>query len=236
MRVACLIPAHNEAAILEANAGRVSEWGRAAFGPDFMLVLSENGSTDSTAWLARVLEKTLPNCIALSARQPGKGGAIKRAAASVEADVYLMLDADLSADLDSAAALVRAVAAGADIAVGSRRLPGARVTRPLLRRLLTWMYALTAEAALRTGVRDLQCGCKAFSRRVRDTFLPRVRDEGLFFDTELIARLRSAGAEITELPVTWNERGRGAGQSKVRPLQTGWTFLRNVLTLRKELR
>ena len=235
MRVAAIIPAHDEAAILERNAKRVSWWGREAYGDGFSLVLSENGSTDSTAWVARLMEKLLPETLAVTSTSPGKGGAVKRAAAAVEADVYLMMDADLSADFASAEALVRAVEAGADAAVGSRRLEGAVVERPFVRRLATAVYALAARFALGLRVRDLQCGCKAFSRRVRDEVLPRVKDDGFFFDTEFLARLARGGFRIEEIPVRWTDRSAPGRVSKVRLLPNGIDFLKKLASLRKDL-
>lgn len=235
MRVAVVIPAHDEAAILERNARRVSAWGEAAYGSEFSLVISENGSKDSTAWVARLMEKLLPNTTAVSSDVPGKGGAVKRGAAAVEADVYLMLDADLSAEFESAEALVAAVAAGADAAIGSRRLEGAVVERPLVRRLATTTYALIAGAALGTRVRDLQCGCKAFSRRVRDEVLPRVKDDGFFFDTEFLARLSRGGFRVEEMPVRWSDRAAPERASKVRLFSNGLDFLRKLVALRKDL-
>ena len=235
MRVAAIIPAHDEAAILERNAKRVSWWGREAYGDGFALVLSENGSTDSTAWVARLMEKLLPETLAVTSTEPGKGGAVKRAAAEAEADVYLMMDADLSADFASAEALVRAVEAGADAAVGSRRLEGAVVERPFVRRLATAVYALAARLALGLRVRDLQCGCKAFSRRVRDEVLPRVEDDGFFFDTEFLARLARGGFRIEEIPVRWTDRSAPGRVSKVRLLPNGIDFLKKLASLRKDL-
>lgn len=236
MRVACIIPAHDEAAILEANAKRVWSWGREVFGETFALVLSENGSHDSTAWVAKLLEKILPGTVAISSKSAGKGGAIKRAAAAVEADTYLFMDADLSSDLSSAAGLVRAVASGADCAIGSRRASGAEVHRPLSRRLMTWAYALCAQTLLHLGVRDAQCGCKAFSRHVRDEVLPLVRDDGFFFDTEFLARLRQKDAHLEEIGIRWSERPRASGASKVKVFSTGLDFLKKAAALRKELR
>ncbi len=235
MHVAVIIPAHDEAAILEANAKRVWEWGRAAFGESFMLVLSENGSHDSTAWVAKLLEKLLPGTLALSSKAPGKGGAIMRAAAAVEAEIYLFMDADLSADLASAETLVRAVEAGADMAIGSRRAAGAEVSRPPFRKLCTATYALVAQRTLRLDVRDPQCGCKAFSRRVRDTILPSVRDDGFFFDTEFLARTRRRGMRIEERGIRWTERSKASGASKVRLFATGFDFLKKTTALRKDL-
>ncbi|WKZ28644.1 MAG: glycosyltransferase [Patescibacteria group bacterium] len=235
MRVAVLIPAHDEAAILEANAKRVWEWGKAAYGDGFTLVLSENGSHDSTAWVAKLLEKLLPGTIALGTNVAGKGGAIKRAAAAVEADVYLFMDADLSADLVSAERLIRAVAEGADCAIGSRRASDSEVGRPLVRKAVTRAYAAVANALLGLGVRDPQCGCKAFSVRVRNDALPTIRDDGFFFDTELLARLRQSQARIDEIGIRWTERPGAAGPSKVRLFSTGFHFLKKAAALRKEL-
>ena len=235
MRVAIIIPAHDEAAILERNARRVSLWGTEAYGDGFSLVISENGSTDSTAWIARLMEKLLPGAVAVTSAIPGKGGAVKRGAVAVEADVYLMLDADLSADFASAETLVASVANGMDAAIGSRRLEGAVVDRPFVRRLATAAYAAAARAALGTRVRDLQCGCKAFSRRVRDEVLPRVKDDGFFFDTEFLARLERGGFRVEEIPVRWTDRDSPERSSKVRLVANGLDFLKKLVSLRKDL-
>lgn len=235
MRVAVIIPAHDEAAILERNARRASLWGTETYGDGFALVISENGSHDSTAWVARLMEKLLPGTLAVTSTLPGKGGAVKRAAASIDADVYLMLDADLSADFASAETLIDAVSAGADAAFGSRRLKGAVVDRPFVRRLATATYAAAARAALGTRVRDLQCGCKAFSRRVRDEVLPRVKDDGFFFDTEFLARLERGGFRVEEMPVRWTDGAASERSSKVRLLSNGLDFLKKLASLRKDL-
>jgi glycosyltransferase involved in cell wall biosynthesis len=235
MQLAVLIPAHDEAAILEANATRVWQWMRKEFGKETALVLSENGSSDATAEIARELEARLPGVIALSSERAGKGGAIKRAAAKVGADTYLMLDADLSANLGSAATVVRAVRYGIDLAVGSRRVMTSLAVRPRMRQLATAAYAFAAQASLGLGIRDLQCGCKAFSRRVRDGILPEVRDDGWFFDTELIAKARRSGVSIAEIGVRWSDGSRD-GPGKLKLFSTGLSFMRKLAELRRETR
>lgn len=236
MQITLLIPAHDEAAILEANAKKVWEWGRKTYGEGFTLVLSENGSRDNTAWVAKVLEKALPGTIAISSKTAGKGGAIKRGAAAADADIFVFLDADLSVDLASAERLISAIAGGVDLAIGSRRVQGAEVDRPLLRKIVTSAYAFVAESLLRLGVRDPQCGCKAFSRRVRDEIVLAVQDDGFFFDSELLARARGRGMKIEELPVRWIDRSRSSGASKVRLVATSIRFLKKTAALRKALR
>lgn len=235
MRLAVIIPAHDEAAVIARSVRAVRAWADRAFpGDDVELVVSENGSSDATRVTACRLLGELPRLRLIVSSDPGKGGAVKRAASAVAADAYLFMDADLSTDLGSAAALVAAVRRGADLAAASRRLPSSVVLRPAGRRFATSVYAALAGAALDLGVRDLQCGCKAFSRRVRDAILPAVASDGFFFDTELIARVRAAGFSLEEIGVRWVEpSGR---RSTVKVLATGLDFLGKLAALRAELR
>lgn len=236
MRLAIIIPVHDEAPILAETVERVSEWARRAYGREAAVVVSENASTDGTDALLRMLARQHPDLKIVTSGRPGKGGAIARAALSHEADIYLFMDADLATDLASAEKVVEAVRRGADLAFGSRRCADAQVERPPLRRLATAAYAWCVEAALGLPVRDAQCGCKAFSRRVRDEVLPKVADGRWFFDTELLARTRQAGLAMEEIGVRWNERRTPLRKSKLPLLRTGLAFLGKLKALRDEIR
>lgn len=236
MKVAIILPVHNEEAVLKRSVERVHTWAGRRFGADgFRLVISENGSFDGTRVLARALLKTFPDALLVESDRPGKGGAIKRGAAAVEADAYLFMDIDLATELDSAERLIEAVRRGADLAIGSRRCSESEVRRPALRRFLTKAYADIVSRSIGFDVRDAQCGCKAFSRRLRDEILSRVGDERWFFDTELLARTLRAGLDIEEIGVRWNERHEPGRKSKVRLVSTGLVFLKKLADLRREL-
>jgi glycosyltransferase involved in cell wall biosynthesis len=236
MNVACILPVHDEEGLLSRSAFRVLDWGRRRFGEDeFAVVVSENGSTDGTRREALELAAAEPAIVTVASDAPGKGGAVKRGALASAADAYLFMDVDLSTDLDSAARLVEAVAAGADLAIGSRRAAGARVKRSAYRNALSVAYASLAAGCLGLPVKDLQCGCKAFSRRLRETLLPDIKDDGFFFDTELVAKAARRGLRLEEIGVAWDEHRAPGRKSKVRTFRTFLDFLGKLRALRKEL-
>lgn len=237
MKVACIIPVYNEALVLERSVRKVLEWGRARFGPDsFVLAISDNGSTDETMNIAKRLAEEFPQVVRvfhlpLSGQ---KGEAVKRAAAGLdEAEAYLMTDVDLSVDLESAGRLIDLVLSGTDLAIASRRMPDSVVSRPLSRRFVTATYAFLADFVLGLGIRDLQCGCKAFSPRVRDCILPAIEDQGWFFDTEMITLAKSARLNVTEVGVRWTEVNGFDRKSKVSVLKLAPRFLMKLWAMRR---
>jgi glycosyltransferase involved in cell wall biosynthesis len=236
MKIACIIPVYNEAEVLERSVRKVLEWGRGRFGPEsFVVGISDNGSTDDTMSIAKKLAEEFPHVVRvfhlpLSGR---KGEAVKHAAAGIDdAEAYLMTDVDLSVDLESAGCLIDLVLSGTDLAIASRRMPDSVVLRPLSRRIVTASYSLLADLVLGLGIRDLQCGCKAFSRRVRDCILPAVIDNGWFFDTEVLALARAACLNVTEVGVRWTEKSGFERASKVSVLKLAPQFLAKLWGLR----
>jgi glycosyltransferase involved in cell wall biosynthesis len=236
MKIVCILPVYNEAEVLEEAVQQVWDWGRRRFQDHhFSIIISENGSTDETKALARALDAAVPEITAILSDLQGKGGAIKRGMAAVEADVYVFMDIDLSTDLDSAWQVVNRVLEGGDLAIASRRAPGAQVSRPILRRLMTATYAAASSLILGLDVADPHCGCKVMTRRVRDEVMPMVEDEGWFFDSELLARALKAGYEPREVGVRWLENGAAGRPSKLPKFATSLEFLKKMLILRRRI-
>jgi glycosyltransferase involved in cell wall biosynthesis len=236
MKVACIIPVYNEAEVLERSVRKVLAWGFARFGREsFVLAISDNGSTDDTMNIAKRLAEEFPQVVRvfhlpLSGQ---KGEAVKHAAAGLDdAEAYLMSDVDLSVDLESAGRLLDLVLSGTDLAIGSRRMPDSVVSRPLSRRFVTATYAFLADFVLGLGIRDLQCGCKAFSRRVRDCILPAIEDKGMFYDTEMIALAEGAHLNVTEVGVRWTEKNGFERASKMNIFKLAPKFLAKLWSLR----
>ena len=50
---------------------------------------------------------------------------------------------------------------------------------------------------------DAQCGFKAISRKAADFLVPRIKDQGWFFDTELLLLAEKGGFKIKDIPVEW---------------------------------
>jgi hypothetical protein len=78
------------------------------------------------------------------------------------------------------------------------------------------------------GFKDAQCGFKAIRRQVALDLLPLVRDQGWFFDTELLVLAEKNGYLIKELPVLWTDDP----DSRVRIFRTAAQDMRGLLRLR----
>jgi glycosyl transferase family 2 len=160
--------------------------------------------------------------------EQGRGRALRTAWMASDARVLAYMDIDLSTRLDSLTALIVPIVAGiSDISIGSRLAPGALVTRSMRREVISRGYNLLLRAVLRTRFSDAQCGFKAIRAEVARAVLPAVRDDGWFFDTELLVVAQRAGLRISEVPVEWIEDA----DSRVNIPRTVATDLRGVLRM-----
>ena len=71
------------------------------------------------------------------------------------------------------------------------------------RELISRAYNTLLHAALGARFSDAQCGFKAVRAEAARTLLPAVRDEGWFFDTELLVLAQRRGLRVHEVPVDW---------------------------------
>jgi hypothetical protein len=75
---------------------------------------------------------------------------------------------------------------------------------------------------------DAQCGFKAIRRNVAAALLPRIKNDGWFFDTELLLLADRLGFRISQIPVHWVEHGN----STVRILRTVAEHFLGVVRMR----
>jgi putative flippase GtrA len=145
-----------------------------------------------------------------------------------EARVVAYMDVDLSTDLRALLPLVAPLLSGhSDLAIGSRLAHGARVVRGPKRELISRAYNRLLHTVLRARFSDAQCGFKAARREALNGLLGDVRDDGWFFDTELLVLAQRRGLRIHEVPVDWIDDP----DSRVDILATALTDLRGVARL-----
>ena len=163
-------------------------------------------------------------------RNRGKGAAVKAGLLDATADVALVSDVDLSAPLGELRALASALRAGADVALGSRALPGSRIVRRQRRSRETMGKAFNVALRLLTGLpfRDTQCGFKLVRLATARPVVAALRIEGFAFDAELCVRACRAGLHVVEVPVEWANHpdthvgARGASRMGVDLLRLAW--------------
>ena len=121
------------------------------------------------------------------------------------------MDSDFSHDPADLARLLGAVRGGADLALGSRYVPGGGVSDwGLLRRLICEGGSTYARLVLGLDVRDLTGGFKCFRREVLEAIhFDSVRSQGYAFQVELTYRAVRAGFRVVEVPIVFRDRERG---------------------------
>jgi glycosyltransferase involved in cell wall biosynthesis len=225
------LPVFNEERVLDQSVRTLHAHVHAQIPFATRITIVDNASTDGTRLIGMRLACELDRVRCVHVPEKGRGRALRAAWMASDAHVLAYMDIDLSTRLDSLPALIAPILLGrSDIVIGSRLAPGARVTRSVERELISRGYNLLLRAALHTRFRDAQCGFKAIRSQVAHELVPRVRDQGWFFDTELLVVAQRAGVRIHELPVHWVEDR----DSRVNIPRTALTDLRGVLRLLRD--
>jgi dolichol-phosphate mannosyltransferase len=182
-----------------------------------VLVIDDN-SPDGTGELADRLAQELGYVDVLHReRKEGLGPAYLagfRHALAGDAELVLEMDCDFSHDPDYVPRLIAAVADGADLALGSRYVPGGGVRNwGLLRRLISAGGSFYARIILGVKVRDLTGGFKCYRRAVLEAIdLDAVDSKGYAFQIETTYRALRAGFEVVEVPITFADREVGGSK------------------------
>jgi len=208
------IPTYNEATNIIALIERVHQ-----AAPDFDILVIDDASPDGTGDLVRDRMLKDPH-LDLMAR-PGKLGlgtaymagfayGLQQGFTSV-----LTMDSDFSHPPERIPALSQAVEDGAQLAVGSRYVPGGAIVGwALNRRVLSATANFVARQALRLKTYDCTGGFRCYSQRALQFIVTRpLRSSGYSALVELLTRCERAGFSIVEVPITFTERV--AGRSKI---------------------
>ena len=217
MRVLVLVPTYNEIENIESVLRRT----RAAL-PDADVLVIDDGSPDGTADRAEKLEADLGGIEVLRrAAKSGLGSAYRagfRIGLARGYDVMIEMDADLSHDPDALPELVAAVAAGADLAIGSRYVRGGEIPDwTWVRRAISRGGCQYARVMLGLSVHDVTAGFRAYHRRTLEAIpLDRVRADGYGFQVEMTYLTERNGGRIVEIPITFRDRTLGRSKMSMR--------------------
>jgi glycosyltransferase involved in cell wall biosynthesis len=227
--VEIVVPVFNEEVALESSVRRLHRFLSAELPFTWRIVIADNASTDGTPAIAQRLAALLPGVQSLRLERKGRGRALRAAWSTSEARVVAYMDVDLSTDLRGLLPLVAPLLSGhSDLAIGTRLAHGARVVRGPKRELISRSYNSLLHAVLRARFSDAQCGFKAARTDALGAgLLDAVRDDGWFFDTELLILAQRRGLRIHEVPVDWVDDP----DSRVKIVRTALDDLRGVARL-----
>lgn len=193
LAISIVVPAYNEFSRLDVGFRRMqAAIDHGAVDPtatEFIFV--DDGSTDGTGDHARELSAGFPNFVLIRvAHNTGKGAAVRAGVAKARGAVVAFMDADMAVDPVQIPLMVAALE-HADMAIGSRSMPGSSVDRDDLRRsLMGRSFNAIVNSTTHLALGDTQCGFKAFRAPVARILFHCTTTERFAFDVEVLYTAR----------------------------------------------
>ena len=224
--VAILLPAYNEQlTIADTIAGFHDAM------PSARICVIDNNSTDETARIAQdALTRTKEGTLLREFRQ-GKGNAVHRALREIDADIFVMADADMTYPPDQIHELITPVAEGrADMAIGDRFARGDYV-RENTRRFHNFgnnLIRILINTFFKSNIADIMTGYRAFNRTFARSY-PRLV-EGFQIETDMTIFALRNRFRIAEIPIRYCNRPQGSF-SKLNTFSDGLRVLSTIFNL-----
>ena len=210
MRVTVVVPTFNEADNIETLVRAVRQ-----VLPQACVLVIDDGSPDGTADLVDGLARDLGQIeVVRRTTKDGLGAAYRaglRMAIEQGAEICVQMDADLSHDPAVLPALVSIIEHGADVAIGSRYVPGGiTLNWPRRRRWVSRWGNRYAAGVLGLAINDATAGYRAYRRSALERMqFDTVQAEGYGFQIEMSYRIVRLGGKVVEFPITFRDRMEG---------------------------
>lgn len=231
-----VVPAYQEARRLPASLDKMAaHFSRFTF-PYEVLVVVEHGSDGTLELAAARMAKQANFQVIDNGPQRGKGHAVRSGMRRARGEIVFYMDADLSVPLEEIERFLDYFGRhpSVDVVIGNRQHAGSRIEQrqtPLRQKMGQIFNHLLQSLAL-IGLRDTQCGFKAFRREAARVIFSRQTIEGFAFDVEILLLARGLGCRIVDLPVRWIN----SPESKVRIIRDSLRMLADSLGMRSRVK
>jgi len=215
MKTLVVLPTYNESATIAEVLRRI----RASASNTIDVLVVDDNSPDGTADLAEALAAELGGIEVL--RRPNKAGLGSAYREGFKLglargyEALVEMDADLSHDPSVLGDLLAELDGGADLAIGTRYMPGGKIPDwRWHRRAISRAGNVYARRMLGLAARDATSGYRAYHRRALERInLTAVRADGYGFQVEMAYKVARAGGILAEVPIEF--RDRTLGRSKM---------------------
>ena len=210
-RVTVTLPTYNEIENLPHIVPEIVAHG-------YRLLVVDDNSPDGTGRLADSLASDLEEVSVLHrSRKAGLGPAYAAGfdmALADGAEIVIEMDADFSHDPADLPRLVAAIDDGADLAIGSRYVPGGSTPDwPAIRQLISKGGNFYARMMLGVPIRDATAGFRAYTAEALNRLPYREAEaSGYGFQVEMAWRAHQAGMRVVEVPISFRDRARGTSK------------------------
>lgn len=208
MEVFIFIPTYNEAENIEKLINQLI-----SLYPRYNIIVVDDSSPDGTGNIVRKISETFKNVYVFNREEDrGRGYAgIFGFKKSLElgADVVIEMDGDLSHSPSYINDFIKELK-NYSVVIGSRYVKGGNdVERNLLRKIISFTARSYIKLLLGLNIKDPTSGFRAFRKEVLDKITPRLKSTDPFIVTEVLYHCKLNGFNISEIPISFNERYRG---------------------------
>jgi dolichyl-phosphate beta-glucosyltransferase len=226
MDYSLIIPAYNEERRLGETLKNIINFLKNNY-DNFEIIVVDDGSTDKTCDIVRSFDNL--KLIELGTNQ-GKGAAVRKGILSATGKIRIFTDADLSTPITEFPKAIEYLNQGYDIFIGSRALDHSLIKKhqPFYRELMGKTFNKFVQILVLWGIKDTQCGFKAFTANAAEAVFSKAVIDRFSFDVEALFIARKLKLKIAEVPVEWyNDEG-----TKVNALKDSFNMFLDILKIR----
>lgn len=230
--VTVIIPAYNEQNRIGRTLQAVSDY---FLKKDLtrQIVVVDDGSRDNTLSVVQELRKEIGDLTVVGySPNRGKGYAVRTGVKASQGKYVLFTDADNSTPIEEFDRIYP-ILKDNEVVIGSRYTKGSNIVvkQPKHRILIGRLANRLIQTLLLEGIKDTQCGFKAFQCQAAHEIFCRACVDRFAFDIELLSIARLLGFSIKEVPVSWYD----SPDSRVRPIKDTLNSVRQLLHIKLNL-
>ncbi len=209
-----------------------------------VLIVLDGPNDGKTPQLVKDIVKEKPNFIVIERKENrGKGYSVREGLLKARGQIRLFTDMDGATPINMLDRFIPKFQQGADIVIGSRDLKGAeiKIHQPKWKELAGDLGNILIQLGTGLwGIKDTQCGFKAFTKEAILEIIPRTTVDRWGLDFEILALAKKLGFKIEEVPVEWLDKGEslvgisGYFSTLKDLLKVRWNMLKGVYQLDKK--
>ncbi|MGB9848106.1 MAG: dolichyl-phosphate beta-glucosyltransferase [Minisyncoccia bacterium] len=200
-----IIPAYNEAERIPKTLLDIDKYLSQA-GFSYEIIVVNDGSKDKTAEVVEKMKSLVKNLKLIDNKvNQGKGGVVAQGMLDAKGMIRLFADADNSTPIEQIEKFFPYFKEGYDVVIGSRAMKDSQlaVKQPFYRQILGRVGNLIIRLLAVPGIKDTQCGFKAFTEKAAEKIFPQLTIKRWGFDVEVLVIARLLGYRIKEVGIRW---------------------------------
>jgi len=230
-----IIPAYNEQTRIADSLYVIKDYlSNQSYRSEMIVV--DDGSNDLTTEIVKFIDiygkeqlEHDEGTLIENSKNVGKGYSIAKGMLRSSGDIVLFMDADRSTHISEVEKLLPYFDAGFDMVIGSRKMKTSIVDKkPWYRNLMSCLFNVAVRLISVSGIRDTQCGFKAYRGEISHKIAKQQRIRGFGFDVEHLYIAQKSGFKIKEVAIKWTH----SEGSKVGPIKDSVTMFLDLIRIR----